>query len=77
MQDYNKNNAIFLGMVFVSLLVVFFTVVLLTYAKDGLWSAPLPVAADVYGIYHIVKHAIKFKKKKAKTPQKDIKKMEE
>lgn len=77
MQDYNKNNAIFLGMVFVSLLVVFFTVVLLTYAKDGLWSAPLPVAADAYGIYHIVKYASKFKKKKAKTPQKDIKKMEE
>lgn len=77
MQDYNKNNAIFLGMVFVSLLVVFFTVVLLTYAKNGLWSASLPIAAEAYGIYHIVKHAIKFKKKKAETSQKDIEKMEE
>lgn len=55
MQDYNKKNLIFLAVVFAALLTVFFTVILLTYAKDGLWSAPLPVAAVVYGIYAFVK----------------------
>lgn len=55
MQDYNKRNLIFLGVVFASLLAVFFTVVLLTYAKGGLWSAPIPVVAVGYGIYAFVK----------------------
>ena len=77
MQNYNKKNLYFLLCVFACLLAVFFTVVLLTYAKGGLWAAIVPVAMEGYGIYHIVKHAIKFKKEKAKTPQKDIKKMEE
>ena len=55
MQDYNKKNLVFLAVVFAALLAVFFTVVLLTYAKDGLWSAPLPVAAVGYGIWAFVK----------------------
>lgn len=62
MQEYNKKNLYFLLCVFAGLLAVFFTVVLLTYAKGGLWAAPLPVAAEAYGIYHIVKLAIQFKK---------------
>lgn len=62
MQEYNKRNLYFLLCVFAGLLAVFFTVVLLTYAKGGLWAAPLPVAAEAYGIYHIVKLAIQFKK---------------
>lgn len=55
MQDYNKKNLIFLAVVFTALLTVFFTVILLTYAKDGLWSAPLPVVAVGCGIYAFVK----------------------
>lgn len=55
MQDYNKKNLVFLAVVFAALLAVFFTVVLLTYAKGGLWSAPLPVAAVGYGIWAFVK----------------------
>lgn len=62
MQEYNKKNLYFLLCVFSGLLAVFFTVVLLTYAKGGLWAAPIPVAAEAYGIYHIVKLAIQFKK---------------
>ena len=62
MQDYNKKNLMFLLCVFACLLAVFFTVVLLTYAKGGLWSAPIPLAVEAYGIHHLVKLAIKFKK---------------
>lgn len=62
MKEYNKKNFLFLLCVFACLLAVFFTVVLLTYAKGGLWSAPIPLAAEAYGIYHIVKLAVKFKK---------------
>ena len=63
MQDYNKKNLYFLLCVFAGLLVVFFTVVMLTYVgKAGLWSVPLPLAAIGYSVYNIVKLAIKFKK---------------
>lgn len=62
MQDYNKKNFMFLLCVFACLLAVFFTVVILTYAKGGLWASPIPVAMEAYGIYHLVKLAIKFKK---------------
>ena len=55
MQDYNKKNLIFLGVIALAALTAFFAVVLLTYAKDGLWSAPLPVAAIAYGIYCFIK----------------------
>lgn len=55
MQEYNKKNLIFLAVVFTAILAVFFTFVLLTYAKGGLWSAPLPVVAVGYGIYAFVK----------------------
>lgn len=55
MQDYNKKNLIFLGVVFAALLTAFFTVVLLTYAEGGLWAAPLPVAAVGYGIWAFLK----------------------
>ena len=51
MHDYNKKNLRFLAVIAVALLTVFFTVVLLTYAKPGLWSAPLPVVAIGYGVY--------------------------
>ena len=64
MQEQNKNNAIFLGLVFLAALVVFFTVVMLTYVgKAGLWSAILPVAAIGYLVYGLVKVAIVHKKK--------------
>ena len=64
MQEQNKNNAIFLGLVFLALLVVFFTVVMLTYVgKDGLWSAVLPVCAIGYALYALVKVAVGYKKK--------------
>ena len=62
MQEYNKKNLYFLLCVFAILLVVLFTVILLTYAKGGLWSAPIPVATEAFGVYHIIKLAIKFKK---------------
>lgn len=64
MNPQNKNNAIFLGLVFLAALVVFFTIVMLTYVgKAGLWSAVLPVAAIGYAVYGIVKKAIVYKKK--------------
>ena len=63
MQDYNKKNLYFLLCVFACALAVFFSVVMLTYVgKSGLWCTPIPLAAEGYGIYHIVKLAIKFKK---------------
>ena len=62
MQEYNKKNLYFLLCAFAIVLAVFFTVVLLTYAKGGLWAAIFPVAVEGYGIYHLVKLAIKFKK---------------
>jgi hypothetical protein len=63
MKDYNKANLFFLLCLFAGLLVVFFTVVMLTYVgKAGLWSVPFPIAAEGYGLYHLVKLAIKFKK---------------
>ena len=57
MQDYNKRNLIFLGVVALAALAAFFAVVMLTYAVEsgGLWSAPLPIAAIAYGIYCFVK----------------------
>lgn len=55
MKDWNKKNLILLGIMAAVGLTVFFTVVLLTYAKGGLWSAPLPVAAIGYGIYVFIK----------------------
>ena len=64
MQEQNKNNAIFLGLVFLAALVVFFTVVMLTYVgKAGWWSAVLPVLAIVDSVYGLVKKAIVYKKK--------------
>lgn len=64
MQEQNKNNAIFLGLVFLAALVVFFSVVMLTYVgKAGLWSTILPVLALGYAVYGIVKKAIVYKKK--------------
>ena len=64
MQDQNKNNAIFLGLVFLAALVVFFSVVMLTYVgKAGWWSSVLPVLAIVDSVYGIVKKAIAYKKK--------------
>ena len=63
MQEYNKKNLYFLLCVFAGALVVFFTVVMLTYVgKAGLWSALFPLAAEGYGLYHLVKLAIKYKK---------------
>ena len=62
MQEYNKKNLYFLLCVFACVLAVFFTVVLLTYAKKGLWATPIPIAVEAYGIFHIVKLAIRFKK---------------
>lgn len=55
MKEYNKQNLIFLAVIALAGLTVFFTIVLLTYAKHGLWSAPLPVAAIGYGVYTFVK----------------------
>ena len=70
MQDYNKKNLYFLLCVFAGLLVVFFTVVMLTYVgKAGLWSVPFPLAAEGYGLYYLVKLAIKFKKESEITKQ--------
>lgn len=62
MQEQNKNNLIFLGKIALVALTAFFTIVLLTYAKDGLWSAPLPVLAIVYGIFCFVKKYLAEKK---------------
>ena len=63
MQDYNKKNLFFLLCLFAGLLVVFFTVVMFTYVgKEGIWSVPFPLAAEVFGLYHLVKLAIKYKK---------------
>ena len=62
MQEYNKKNLYFLLCAFAIVLAVLFTVVLLTYAKGWLWAAIFPVAVEGYGIYHLVKLAIKFKK---------------
>lgn len=55
MEEYNKRNLIYLAVIAVAALTAFFTVILLTYAKGGLWSAPLPVAAIVYGGYCFIK----------------------
>jgi len=55
MQEYNKKNLILFGILALVGLTVFFTIVLLTYAKGGLWSAPLPVAAIGYAIYRFLK----------------------
>ena len=64
MQEQNKNNAIFLGLVFLAALVVFFSVVMLTYVgKAGLWSAVLPALAIGYAVRGIVSKAIVYKKK--------------
>ena len=62
MQDYNKNNLMFLLCVFACLLAVFFTVVLLTFVVNGWWSTLVPIAFEAFGIYHLVKIGIKFKK---------------
>lgn len=62
MQDYNKNNLMFLLCVFACLLAVFFTVVLLTYVGKGWWATLVPIAFEAYGIYHLVKIGIKYKK---------------
>lgn len=56
MQEYNKKNLVFLAVIALAAFAAFFTVVLLTYAKGGLWSAPLPVVAVGYGIYSFVKN---------------------
>ncbi len=64
MQEQNKNNAIFLGLVFLAALVVFFSVVMLTYVgKAGLWSAVIPVLAIGYAVYGLVQKAVSYKKK--------------
>lgn len=64
MNEQNKNNAIFLGLVFLAALVVFSTIVMLTYVgKAGLWSAILPVLAIGYAVHGLVKKAIVYKKK--------------
>lgn len=55
MKEYNKKNFVFLAVIALAALTVFFTVIILTYAKGGLWSAPLPVAAVGYGIYSFIK----------------------
>lgn len=62
MQDYNKKNLCFLLCIFAALAVVIFTYILLVYVDGGLWAAPLPLAAEIYGLYHLVKLAIKYKK---------------
>ena len=62
MQEQNKNNAIFIGGILLAALVVFFTVVMLTYVgKAGIWSTPLPLVAEGYGIYGFVKRIWKYK----------------
>ena len=63
MKDYNKENLLFMGKIFLIALVVFFTIVMLTYAKDGLWSAPLPVLAVVYGVYSFIEKYLRNCKK--------------
>ena len=56
MQEQNKNNAIFIGGMFLATLIVFFTIVMLTYVgKGGLWSVILPLAAEGYGLYGFIK----------------------
>ena len=60
MKEYNKKNLIFLAVIGLAALTAFFTVVMLTYVgKAGLWSAVLPVAAIVYGVYAFIKKFIK------------------
>ena len=62
MNQQNKDNLIFLGKWALLALVVFFTVVMLTYVgKKGLWSTPLPLTAIGYGIYCFVKRYLKKK----------------
>lgn len=62
MQDYNKNNLMFLLCVFACLLAVYFTFVLLTLIDGGWWSTIVPIAFEIYGIYHLIKVGIKYKK---------------
>lgn len=62
MQEQNKNNAIFIGGMFLATLIVFFTIVMLTYVgKGGLWSSILPLAAEGYGLYIFVKKIWEYK----------------
>lgn len=62
MQEQNKNNAIFLGGIFLAALVVFFTIVMLTYiGKSGLWAVILPLVAEGYGLYGFVKKILEYK----------------
>jgi len=59
MQEQNKKNAIFLGGIFAVLLLVIFTVAMLTYVgKAGAWSAILPLVAEGYGVYWFIKLVI-------------------
>jgi len=61
MQEQNKNNAIFIGGIILAALAVFFTVVMLTYVGGkGLWSTPLPIVAEGYGLYGFVKRIWKY-----------------
>ena len=57
---------------FLAALVVFFSVVMLTYVgKAGLWSAVIPVLAIGYAEYGLIKKAASYKKKmEAKTNEK-------
>ena len=60
MQEQNKNNLVFLAKIALIALVVFFTIVMLTYVgRDGLWSAVLPFVAISYGVYSFIKKYIK------------------
>ena len=65
MQEQNKNNAELYCMPSDGgELVVFFSVVMLTYVgKAGWWSAVLPMLAIVDSVYGLVKKAIVYKKK--------------
>ena len=62
MQEQNKNNAIFLGGIILAALVVFFTVVMLSYVgKAGLWAVILPLVAEAYGVYAFVRKIWNYK----------------
>lgn len=62
MQEQNTKNAIFLGGIFSVLLLVIFTVAMITYVgKAGAWSAILPLVAEGYGVYSFVKKVWKYK----------------